>query len=186
MTEDFDGDDLNRRAFYAIRHGFSRSVAGDLIALLRSGVEIAPEVREEIAAALDGGTAHGIRLTVSGNVHGSQGAEASDAQRDALSIIAFIADTIAAHPELSESGAIKLAAERGEKGKSESIYAEYWRDLRPIYLDCLAQLERGIMGATLDQPEREGLAMSFAYGQLQRIRRSRRKPHKGIGSLDAT
>lgn len=178
--DDFDGDDLNRRAFYAIRHGFSRSVAGDLIALLRSGVEIAPEVREEIAAALDGGTAYGVRLAVTGNVHGSQGAGASDAQRDALRIVDFIAATIAAHPELSESAAIRLAAE--EQGKSESICAEYWRKLRPIYLDCLAQLERGIMGASLDQSEREGLAMSFAYAQLQRTRRVRRKPHRGIRS----
>lgn len=177
--DDFDGDELNQRAFYAIRHGFSRSVAGDLIALLRSGAEIAPEVREEIAAALDGGTAHGIRLTVSGNEHGSHGAEASDAQRDAMSIIAFIADTIDAHPKLSKTAAIKLAAERGEIRKCESIYAEYWRTLRPIYLDCLARLEKGIMGASLDQSERESLAMSFAYSQLQQIRRAKQKPHKG-------
>lgn len=184
MTVNFEGDELNERAFYAVRHGLSRSVAGDLIALLRSGVAIAPEVREAMAVALEagivGGKGGGVSITVSGNLHGSLSAETSDAENDALRIIKAISALLETDTDLSGKAAIRLAAPGLNKGVGTC--EEYWFTLRPIYLEHLAHLDRGIMGASLDQDDREYVAMSFAYRELQKIRRERRPPPRGIRS----
>ncbi|GEM_PF-5197319 len=179
--DDPDFDEMNRRAWFAMRHGFSRSVADDLIALLRSGADIAPEVREELAAALDGGTTSGVRLTVSGNLSGNHGKAAADAQRDALRVIAHIEAQLheakAAGVKLTETDAVRRAASALKIGEAKS--KEAWQEIRPIYRECLAKIELGPMWAGIDQAGRESWAMSFAYGQQQQKRRARRKPHKG-------
>lgn len=179
LPDDLDCDELNRRAFFALR-GHSQSVAGDLIALLRSGVPIAPEVREELAAALDGGTIDGVALIPTGNRDGNHSAAAAQAQRDALRIIAFIETLKSQDPNLSDRNAWIAAAH--ELNKSEGKCKEAWQVHRPRYLKCLAMMERGSMWASIDQAGREAWAMSFAYGQEQQKRKERRKPHKGIRS----
>jgi hypothetical protein len=178
-VDEIESDELNRRAFLALR-GFSRSIAGDLIALLRSSEPIAPEVRDELADALDAGTLGGVRLTASGNADGANGAAAADAQRAALRVIAFIEDAKSSDSKMTDAKAMREATKA--LAMSEGKVKEAWQELRPRFRHSLAMIERGPMWATLDQSGRESWAMSFAYGQVQQMRKARRKPHRGIRS----
>ena len=61
-----NADDLNKRAFFALK-GYSLDWAADLIALLRSNVDIDPIIRETLADAIGGGNVDGTTLSLSGN-----------------------------------------------------------------------------------------------------------------------
>lgn len=61
-----NADNLNKRAYFALK-GYSLDWSSDVVALLRSNVDIDPIVRQTLADAIGGGTVDGTTLTLSGN-----------------------------------------------------------------------------------------------------------------------